>query len=70
MSSFLRLFFGIIFVCGALALIVFGILAFFDIGWAAGLYGAPAWFIFMMALIFGIPIGWVGVIILRSYEIA
>lgn len=69
MSSFLKLFFGIIFVCGALALIVFGILAFFNIGWAAGLYDAPAWFIFVMALVFGIPIASIGVIILRSREI-
>jgi hypothetical protein len=69
MASLLKLVFGGIFVCGALALLVLGILAFFDIGPVAGLYGAPAWFIFVMGLAFAIPIGWIGVIILRSREI-
>ena len=66
MTSFLQLIFGGLFLCGALALVVFGILAFFDVGFAAGLYGAPAWFIFVMAVAIAIPVAWIGVIILRA----
>ena len=66
MTSFLQLIFGGLLLCGALALIVLGILAFFDVGYAAGLYGAPAWFIFVMAVAFSIPLAWVGVVILRA----
>jgi len=66
MTSFLKLLFGGLFLCGALALVVLGILAFFDLGYAAGLYEAPAWFIFIMALAFAIPVAWIGVLILRT----
>jgi len=66
MTSFLQLVLGILVLCAALALVVLGILAFFGLGFAAGLYGAPAWFIFVMALAFAIIIAWIGVIILRA----
>ena len=69
MASLLKFVFGGLIVCGALALVVLGILAFFDIGPVAGLYDAPAWFIFVMALAFSILICWIGVAILRSREI-
>lgn len=69
MAALLKLVFGSLIVCGALALFVLGILAFFDIGPVAGLYDAPAWFIFVMALAFSIIICWIGVAILRSREI-
>ena len=66
MTSFLRLFFGVLFLCGALALIVLGILPFFNVGCTAGLFGAPAWFLFIMSLAFAFPIAWIGIAILRS----
>lgn len=69
MTSFLKFAFGWLFVCGALALAVLGILAFFDLGYVAGLYGAPAWFIFLIALVIALPVAWMGVALLRSREI-
>ena len=70
MLMFLQLLIGAVLMIIALALVVLGVLSFFDLGFLTGLYSiAPSWFFLVMALAIAFPIAWVGIVFLKTHEI-
>lgn len=71
MLMFLQLLIGSVFMIIALALVVLGVLSFFDLGFLTGFYSiAPPWFFLVMSLAIAFPIAWLGIVFLKTREIA